>query len=148
MARRTGSVPGGTGQRTGVKHGRKKRSRPRAGTRKAADENMQIHYISKADRVQYHFLRGAGAKFPADHVWEHFLGRYPFCIVLLCSKGGGAMKCTGEDCTHCTRPASKCQGCGKNHKTAFVDGTQPTRKAPGKPDKTAVHLVTRGGKDR
>lgn len=52
-------------------------------------------------------------------------------------------KCTGEDCEHCTRPASKCRGCSRNRKTAFAPGTQPTRKAPGKPDKTAVHLVTR-----
>lgn len=55
MARRTGSVPGGTGQRTGVKHGRKKRSRPGAGAQGGAGNpqkgNEMNTYILHAKRA-------------------------------------------------------------------------------------------------
>lgn len=52
-------------------------------------------------------------------------------------------KCTGEDCLNCKVDSKHCRGCSKNRKTAFVDGTQPTRNPTGKPDKTAVKLCTR-----
>lgn len=57
------------------------------------------------------------------------------------------MKCDGIDCLHCTIPARKCRGCQRNAHTPR-NGTQPTRKAPGVNDKTAVHLSTREDKTR
>lgn len=55
MALGTGSLPGGTGQRTGVKHGRKKRSRSGAGAQGGAGNpqkgNEMNTYILRAKRA-------------------------------------------------------------------------------------------------